>query len=71
MKEETWAPQNEKEKLQELGRNKIKQLKLSNDAIWAREKEREEVQAPPIIKVPYLVLCVALDVLFDKQPIAR
>lgn len=46
-------------------------LQLSNDAIWARERNREEVKAPWVIKAPYYVLCYFLDVLFDKQPMAR
>ena len=56
---------------EDLARNKLKLLKLDNDAIWAREREREEVEAPWIIKAPYYVLCYALDVLFDDQPMAR
>ena len=55
----------------DLARRKLKLLKLDNDAIWAREKLRDEVEAPWIIKAPYYVLCFALDVLFDDQPMAR
>jgi hypothetical protein len=55
----------------DLARSKLKLLRLDNDAIWAREKNREEVKAPWVIKAPYYVLCYFLDVLFDKQPIAR
>lgn len=55
----------------DLARSRLKLLQLDNAAIWAREKNREEVKAPWIIKAPYYVLCYALDVLFDKEPIAR
>ena len=53
------------------GRQKLKQLKLSNDAVWKRESEREEITAPWIIKIPYYVLCIMLDVLFNDRPISR
>ena len=52
-------------------RQQLKHLKLSNNAIWDREKAREEVKAPWIIKAPYFVLCFLLDVLFDGKPISR
>ena len=55
----------------DLARNKLKLLKLDNEAIWAREKNREKVEAPWVIEAPYLVLCYFLDVLFDEQPMAR
>lgn len=50
---------------------KLAHLKLSNDAIWKREKSRPEVEAPLIVKIPYRILCFILDVLFDGQPISR
>jgi len=52
-------------------RDKINQLQLSNDGVWKREYARPEVKAPWIIRAPYLFLCVLLDNLFDKRPIAR
>lgn len=52
-------------------RAKIKQLKLSNDAIWAREKQRPPIKAPWVIKAPYLVLCLLLDKLFESNPMSR
>lgn len=61
----------EDERDEDVARKKLKQLKLSNDAIWAREELRDQVQAPWIIKAPYYILCYFLDVLFDKKPIAR
>jgi ubiquinol oxidase len=54
-----------------VARKKLKELTLSNDAIWAREELREQVEAPWLIKAPYYVLCYFLDVLFDSKPIAR
>ena len=55
----------------DLARNKLKLLKLDNEAIWEREKHREKIEAPWVIEAPYLILCYFLDVLFDEQPIAR
>lgn len=52
-------------------RENLKKLTLSNDAIWKREASRPEVQAPWIIKLPYLVLCLLLDKLFEGNPISR
>lgn len=62
--------ENESEERREL-KEKISQLKLSNDGVWKREYARPEVKAPWIIKLPYLFLCVLLDTLFDKRPINR
>jgi hypothetical protein len=55
----------------DLARNKLKLLKLDNEAIWEREKNREKIEAPWVIEAPYLILCYFLDVLFDEQPMAR
>jgi len=53
-------------------RDKMGELELSNDAIWERERARPEIEAPWIIKAPYLVLCYGLDFVFtEKQPIQR
>lgn len=49
----------------------ISKLTLSNDKIWEREKARPPIKSPWVIKVPYYILCFALDVLFDKRPIQR
>ena len=51
-------------------RDELEKLRLSNDAIWERERCRPEVKAPWIIKGPYLVLCYALDAAFpENKPI--
>lgn len=53
-------------------RDELEKLRLSNDAIWERERRRPEVKAPWIIKGPYLVLCYALDAAFpENKPIQR
>eukprot|EP00468_Gymnochlora_sp_CCMP2014_P004184 CAMPEP_0167748188 /NCGR_PEP_ID=MMETSP0110_2-20121227/4702_1 /TAXON_ID=629695 /ORGANISM="Gymnochlora sp., Strain CCMP2014" /LENGTH=438 /DNA_ID=CAMNT_0007633181 /DNA_START=239 /DNA_END=1555 /DNA_ORIENTATION=- len=52
-------------------RQMLKNLTLSNDAVWARERNRPEIQAPFIIKGPYFILCYMLDVLFDGKPLER
>lgn len=49
----------------------MRQLKLSNDAVWRREAKREKIVAPFIIKIPYYLLCLLLDSLFHDKPIAR
>mmetsp|Transcript_2078 Transcript_2078/g.9125 ORF Transcript_2078/g.9125 Transcript_2078/m.9125 type:complete len:485 (-) Transcript_2078:90-1544(-) len=52
-------------------RMKLKELRLDNDAVWAREAQRPKVPAPLTIFVPYTVLCWVLDGLFDGRPIQR
>lgn len=52
-------------------RSRLARLELSNAAIWDRERKRPQVDAPLLIKVPYLVICYALDVFFDGRPIPR
>ena len=53
-------------------RDRLDELTLSNEGIWAREAEREQVPAPFIIKAPYLVLCRFLDLAFpENRPIQR
>jgi ubiquinol oxidase len=56
-------------------RGKLAQLKLSNEAIWERERARERaggaVEAPPLIKLVYYALCVFIDVAFNNRPIQR
>lgn len=49
----------------------LKNLTLSNGAIWAREDARPSVPAPLLIRLPYLALCGVLDTLYDGRPIAR
>ena len=49
----------------------LKNLTLSNGAIWAREDARPSVPAPLVIRLPYLALCGVLDTLYDGRPIAR
>ncbi|KXZ53636.1 hypothetical protein GPECTOR_6g553 [Gonium pectorale] len=56
-------------------RVKLKQLKLSNKAVWDREHAREKagkgVKTPWFIKGVYLSLCYLLDFLFDNRPVQR
>ncbi|KAL1529002.1 hypothetical protein AB1Y20_010323 [Prymnesium parvum] len=52
-------------------REELAKLELSNEAIWERERQREQVDAPLVLKLPYYVLCYALDIFFDGRPIAR
>ncbi|CAM6104079.1 unnamed protein product [Calypogeia fissa] len=52
-------------------RAKLKQLVLSNDAVWERERSRPAVEAPWWILGPYYFLCLMLDVIFNNRPIQR
>ena len=48
---------------------------LSNKAVHEREVRREEtgkgVAAPVILRVPYVVLCGVIDLLFEDRPLSR
>lgn len=52
-------------------RVKLDQLVLSNEAIWKREEEREQVPTPLILKAPYVLLCWFIDVVFEDRPLPR
>lgn len=67
VKPETQVEEEELNKLQ----NDLKDLTLSNDAVWDRERSRPPVEAPWWILVPYYALCLMLDVIFENRPIQR
>ena len=46
---------------------KLKELTLDSDQIWERERQRGEIVAPWIIKIPYFALCYLLDVVFEGR----
>lgn len=46
---------------------KLKQLELNTTEIWAREFADGPIEAPLVIKVPYLAVCFLLDVVFDGR----
>lgn len=51
---------------------KLEELTLDSAAIWERERARGPLVAPWIIKIPYLVLCYLLDVVFEgRNPFSR
>uniref|UniRef100_A0A7S4RC77 Alternative oxidase n=1 Tax=Ditylum brightwellii TaxID=49249 RepID=A0A7S4RC77_9STRA len=52
---------------QEKLRGKLKQLTLNSTAIWERETADGPIQAPLLIKIPYLVLCFFLDTVFEGR----
>ena len=52
---------------QKSARQKLKQLTLNSTAIWERERSRGPLVAPLVIKLPYLVLCYLLDVVFEGR----
>lgn len=56
-------------------RQKLKQLKLSNQAVWDREHAREasggKVDTPWFVRAVYISLCVFLDVMYMNRPIQR
>jgi ubiquinol oxidase len=45
--------------------SKLKQLKLNSTEIWEREEANGPIDAPLIIKIPYLAICYLLDVVFE------
>lgn len=45
----------------------LKQLTLNSTAIWEREFADGPIEAPLVIKIPYLVLCGLLDVVFEGR----
>eukprot|EP00804_Cyclotella_cryptica_P030582 CCRYP_020013-RB/>CCRYP_020013-RB protein AED:0.15 eAED:0.15 QI:0/-1/0/1/-1/1/1/0/512 len=50
----------------------LEELTLNSTAIWERERARGRLVAPWIIKIPYLVLCYVLDVVFEgRNPFTR
>lgn len=59
-----------KEQCEEIG-ERLSSLKLSNDAVWDRERARiargEEVKSPWFVKIAYYSLCFLLDVLFNNR----
>ncbi|CAD7699613.1 unnamed protein product [Ostreobium quekettii] len=54
---------------------KIRLLKLDNAAIWQRERKREKagggIDTSLPVKGAYLLLCTALDVLYNNRPVQR
>lgn len=46
---------------------KLEQLTLNSSAIWERELKDGPIEAPLIIKVPYLLLCWMLDFVFEGR----
>uniref|UniRef100_A0A7S2LGM5 Ubiquinol oxidase n=1 Tax=Leptocylindrus danicus TaxID=163516 RepID=A0A7S2LGM5_9STRA len=56
-------PTREEKKLQA----KLKQLTLNSTAIWIKEDTPLVNNAHPVIKIPYVVICYLLDVLFVGQ----
>mmetsp|Transcript_14328 Transcript_14328/g.22368 ORF Transcript_14328/g.22368 Transcript_14328/m.22368 type:complete len:537 (-) Transcript_14328:200-1810(-) len=48
-------------------RSKLKELTLNSTAIWERETAHGPIEAPLIIKIPYILLCYLLDVVFEGR----
>lgn len=46
---------------------KLKQLTLNSTAIWERELKDGPIEAPLLIKIPYLALCFLLDTVFEGR----
>ena len=57
---------------QKVLQSKLSELTLDSAKIWERERSRGPLVAPWIIKLPYLVLCYLLDVVFEnRNPFSR
>ena len=52
-------------------RKSLKQLKLNDDNIWKRERQREGVECPRSMLTIYYGICFILDVIFKDKPIDR
>lgn len=52
---------------QTILQEKLKQLKLNTTEIWAREFADGPIEAPLVIKIPYLGVCFLLDFVFDGR----
>jgi ubiquinol oxidase len=54
---------------------KVKKLKLNDDLVAKREKERsvtgDDVDAPLAVRIPYASLCFILDIIYKDRPIQR
>jgi hypothetical protein len=52
-------------------RAQLRQLKLNDSEVWAREERRKavlgDVDAPWFVKAPFWLLCVMLDVCFANR----
>jgi hypothetical protein len=48
-------------------RSKLQQLTLNSTAIWEKELAYGPIQAPWLIKAPYLILCWFLDSVFEGK----
>ena len=65
--------ENSKEEYEQLSskqrelQEKLERLTLSSDAIWEREIADGPIEAPWVIKIPYLVLCYMLDRVFENK----
>jgi ubiquinol oxidase len=47
--------------------SKLKELRLNSTEIWERENANGPIEAPFIIKAPYLAICFLLDVVFEDS----
>lgn len=45
----------------------LEKLTLTSSKIWERERSRGEIVAPWVIKIPYYILCLLLDVVFEGK----
>lgn len=48
-------------------RDKLEQLTLNSTEIWARETKDGPIEAPLVIKIPYLFLCYLIDNVFEDK----
>lgn len=48
-------------------RKTLETLTLDSDAIWEKEKADGPIEAPFLVKIPYLVLCWTLDTMFEGK----
>lgn len=54
-------------KEQRVLHEKLNELTLNSTAIWEREETNNDVDAPIILKIPYLAVCYLLDFVFEGK----
>mmetsp|Transcript_11681 Transcript_11681/g.25046 ORF Transcript_11681/g.25046 Transcript_11681/m.25046 type:complete len:421 (+) Transcript_11681:151-1413(+) len=56
-------------------REKLRRLKLDNNAVMAREQQRikkeGDIDTPLWVKIPFIALCWVLDVVYENRPIPK
>jgi hypothetical protein len=52
-------------------RKSLKKLKLSEENVWKREQQRDQVECPRVVMMIYYLICNSLDMIYKDKPIER